>query len=329
MGQRSRPVESMEVAAPVAGGSSPVALKGRRLAVIVPIHNEAINIRPFYLRAQPALDGIPDVASWQIVFCDNGSSDESLDEVLRLRDADARVKVITLSKNFGYHSSLVAGLSSVDADLYAMIDVDCEDPPELLPTFHQAIVEGAELAYGIRSQRDEPRVVTVFRRAFYALNRRVADSEIIMWMAEFSMMTRQVRDAILVPHTTFPFIRAEMGYVGFARVGVPYRRARRERGASHYNLFTMTKFAVAGILSRTTFPLRLTAYAAFVLATAYPLIVWVMHYTMAEAAQLATVMSFYFLLVSIPCIGLYVARTYRNGIHRPVYIIDWHRTQLD
>lgn len=112
-------------------------MRDGHLAVIVPVHNEAINIRPFFDRARTALDGIQGLAGWQIVFCNNGSDDESLDEVLRLRDADARVKVITLSKNFGYHAALLAGLSTVDADLHAMIDVDCEDPPESLSTFHR------------------------------------------------------------------------------------------------------------------------------------------------------------------------------------------------
>ena len=301
----------------------------RRLAVIVPIHNEVPNILPFYTRARAALEGIGGLTSWNLVFCNNGSDDESLEEVLRLRTADSRVKVVTLSKNFGYHSALLAGLSIVDTDLYAMIDVDCEDPPELLSTFFTKLLEGAELVYGIRSQRDEPRWITKLREAFYALNRRVADSEVVMWMAEFSMMTRQVRDAILVARTTYPFIRAEMGYVGFTRVGVSYRRAKRERGTSHYNLFRMTRFAVAGILSSTTFPLRVTLYLALLVAGAYPVSVWLFGLSPEAAASLASILSLYFLLVTVPFLALYLARTYKNGIHRPLFIVDWHHTHLD
>ncbi len=301
----------------------------RRLTVIVPIHNEVANIQPFYARAKAALDGMAGLASWDLVFCNNGSDDESLEHVLRLRDADPRVKVITLSKNFGYHSALIAGLSSIESDLYAMIDIDCEDPPELLPVLFAKLLEGAELAYGIRSTRDEPRWITKLRETFYALNRGVADSEIVMWMAEFSMMTRQVRDAILAPRTTYPFIRAEMGYVGFTRIGVPYLRAKRERGTSHYNLFRMTRFAVAGILSSSTFPLRLTLYLAFGVAAGYPLAVLVLGLSPEAAARLASVLSLYFLLVTIPFLALYLARTYKNGINRPLFIIDWHRTHLN
>jgi len=301
----------------------------RHLAVIVPIHNEAGNIGPFYARAKAALESILGLGSWQIVFCNNGSEDDSLSEVLSLHEMDPRVKVITLSKNFGYHGALVAGLSTVEADLYMIIDVDCEDPPELLPTFYQHVLGGAELVYGIRSRRDEPALITYLRKLFYALNRKVADSEIVMWMGEFSMMTRQVRDAILLPRTTFPFLRAEMGYVGFKRVGVPYLRAKRERGISHYSLLSMTKFAIGGMLSSTTFPLRLIFYCAYVVGIGYLLIVWLMNLSIDRATMLASILSLYFLLVSVPFIALYLARTYRNGIYRPIFIIDRHRTYLE
>lgn len=301
----------------------------RHLAVIVPVYNEAANIRPFYARARASLDSIRELGSWQLVFCNNGSEDDSLSEILSLHETDPRVKVITLSKNFGYHGALIAGLSSIETDLYAMIDVDCEDPPELLPTFYAQVLEGAELVYGIRSQRQESPLITLFRKWFYALNRRVADSEIVMWMAEFAMMTRQVRDVILLPRTTYPFLRAEMGYVGFKRVGVPYFRAKRKLGASHYNLLRMTKFAVAGILSSTTFPLRLVLYCACVAGVGYPVAVWLLGLSADGAARLASVLSLYFLLVTIPFVALYLARTYKNGIYRPVFIIDWHRTHLE
>jgi len=300
----------------------------RHLAVIVPIHNEALNIRPFYARAKVSFDSIPELASWQIVFCNNGSDDDSLSEVLSLHEDDPRVKLITLSKNFGYHGALIAGLSTIQADLYVVIDVDCEDPPELVPTFYRHVLEGAELVYGIRSQRDEPKLISYLRKLFYSLNRKVADSEIVMWMGEFSMMTRQVRDAILVPRTTFPFLRAEMGYVGFKRVGVPYLRAKRERGVSHYNLLSMARFAIGGILSSTTFPLRLIFYSACVAGIGYPLIVWLMNLSVERATMVAGILSLYFLLVSVPFIALYLARTYRNGIYRPLFIIDRHRTYL-
>lgn len=301
---------------------------GGHLVVVVPIWNEAANIQPFYARARATLDGIRALEGWSLVFCNNGSDDDSLDQVMALQRLDPRVKAITLSRNFGYQAALLAGLCSIEADRYAMIDVDCEDPPELLSVFFDELTKGADIAYGIRSQRDESPFILYCRKLFYLLNRRVADSDIVMWMAEFSMVTRQVRDAIVLPHTTYPFLRAEIGYVGFKRVGIPYFRAKRARGTSHYNFPGMAKFGVAGILAGTTFPLRFCFYLACAIGLTYPAAVWLFGLSMESAVQIANILALYFLLITIPFIALYLGRAYKNGVARPVFVIDKNRTFL-
>jgi dolichol-phosphate mannosyltransferase len=246
----------------------------------------------------------------------------------KLRDCDPRVKIITLSRDFGYHAALLAGLSSVESDYYAIVDVDCEDPPELLVDFYNAIRAGAQVAYGIRSNRQEPAIITFGRKLFYIANRRVADSEIVMWMGEFSMFTRQVRDAVLVPKTTYVSLRAEMGYVGFSRVGVPYKRAPRKYGQTHYNVWRMTMYAIGSILSGTTFPLRFVLYLAGFVGVAFPLTVLAGRLSAVRAAVLAAFVSLYFLVISVPLVSLYLARVYKNIVHRPVFIIDHTRSYL-
>src|SRR5437660_10112487 len=99
-------------------------------------------------------------------------------------------------------------------------------------------------------------VVTFFRRLFYYLNKGIADSDIVLWMAEFAMISRQVRDAIVAPHTTYVFLRAELGYVGFVRVGVPYVRGVRTSGKSHYNFCNIILFAYPHVILRSTLPQR-------------------------------------------------------------------------
>jgi glycosyltransferase involved in cell wall biosynthesis len=239
-----------------------------------------------------------------------------------------RRKVISLSRNFGYHAVLLAGLTLVAADLYAMIDVDCEDPPELLNEFAAAIDGGADVAYGIRSNRVESAPVTFFRRIFYYVNRGIADSDIVVWMSEFSMITRQVRDAIIAPHTTYIFLRAELGYAGFVRVGVPYVRGVRGWGTTHYNFWRMTRFAVAAFLASSTFPLRFILYLALVAGLLFPLVALLLGLGPAGIGSLASVATFYFALVALSTISLYLARTYKNGVARPVFIVDKNRTYL-
>jgi len=297
------------------------------LAIIVPVHNELGNIAPFYERTSAVLESLPAI-SWKMVFVNDGSDDGSLERICELRTKDERVKVISLSRDFGYHAVLLAGLSLVSADRYAMIDVDCEDPPELLRDFHAALEGGADVAYGIRSNRVEPAIVTFFRRVFYYLNKGIADSDIVLWMAEFAMITRQVRDAIIAPQTTYVFLRAEIGYVGFVRVGVPYVRGVRTSGKSHYNFLNMTRFAVAGFLASSTFPLRLILYLAVVVGFLFPLVAIVAGLGAAGIASLASVATFYFALIALSTIALYLARAYKNGVARPVFVVDKNRTYL-
>jgi dolichol-phosphate mannosyltransferase len=293
----------------------------------VPSYNESQNVPYFYGRAKQALETLHGL-DWNLIFINNSSHDDTLDQITTLRSADPRVKVITLSRNFGYHAALVAGLTAVEGDCYAIVDVDCEDPPELLVDFYRAIVAGAQIAYGDRSQRDEPAHITFGRKLFYLANRWVADSEIVMWMGEFSMFTRQVRDAILAPRTTFISVRAEMGYVGFKRIGIPYRRAKRKYGETHYNLWRMTTYAVLSILSGTTFPLRLVLYIAAIIGLGFPVVVWAMRLTAGGVLVAAALAGLYFLVLSIPLISLYLARIYKNIVHRPVFVIDQTRTHL-
>ncbi len=296
------------------------------LAVIVPCHNETANVEPFYEAAKKTLDALP--LDWSILFVNDASTDDTLDKILALREKDPRVKVATLSRNFGYHAALVAGLSNADADLYAIVDVDGEDPPEMLAKFHAEIAKGAQTVYGIRSERPEPAHIVFFRWLFYWINRKIADGPIRLWMAEFSMFSRRVRDYILANRTTFPFLRAEMAYVGLRMVGVPYARQPRLRGVSHYNFWSMSKFALAGFLASSTFPLRISVYLSAALAAAYVATLAALRADVLEAGALAAVFGFFFLLLTVPMLSLYLARTYKNVTSRPVFFLDLERSRL-
>ena len=298
----------------------------KRLAVVVPCHNETDNVEPFYETARKTLEALP--LDWSLVFVNDASTDDTLDKILALRAKDPRVKVATLSRNFGYHAALVAGLSNADADLYAIVDVDGEDPPELLAKFHAEIEKGAQTVYGIRSERPEPAHIVFFRWLFYWINRKIADGPIRLWMAEFSMFSRPVRDAILANKTTFPFLRAELAYVGLGMVGVPYARLARLRGTSHYNFMSMSKFAVAGFLASSTFPLRAVLYLSAAFAALYAILIPALGLSLIEAGALAAIMGFIFLLAAAPIVALYLARTYKNVTGRPVFFLDPARSRL-
>lgn len=298
-----------------------------RLTVIVPCYNEEDGVVPFYERAKPALESLG--LDWELLFVNDGSTDGSLDKILGLRKNDPRIKVLTLSRNFGYHAGLIAGLSSRDSSLYAIVDVDCEDPPELLPKFLKEIRSGAQIAYGNRSKRDEPAWVVFFRWLFYIINRRIADSPIQVWMGEFTMFRREVRDATLKNRTTAPFLRAELGHVGFKKAGVAYYRETRRYGRTHYNLPSMVRFAMTGFLSSSTFPLRGTLYFSAALVAGYVAAVACLRPSLVEAAALSAIFTFALAAWSFPVTALYLARTYKDVSGRPVFYADPARSHLD
>ena len=298
----------------------------KTLAVVVPSFNESESVGPFYDAAKVVLDRLP--VDWSLIFVNDASTDDTLDKILALRVIDPRVRVATLSRNFGYHAALIAGLSNADSDLYAIVDVDGEDPPEMLEKFHAELEKGAQTAYGIRSDRPEAAYLIFFRWLFYWINERIADGPTRLWMAEFSMFTRAVRDAVLANKTTFPFLRAELSYVGLRMEGVPYTRRARRYGRTHYNFFRMALFAVGGFLASSTFPLRLAFYSAAVFGLVYALLWPALGLSLVEAGALASVMGFLYVLLTVPMLALYLARTYKNVTGRPVYFLDQERSRL-
>lgn len=298
-----------------------------KLTIISPLYNDSACI-PIYLgRLRVAMKRLEKYCDWQLLFVNDASRDHSYDVALAEMQRDPRIRLISFSRNFGYQSAVLAGLTEVESDIYTIIDVDCEDPPELLETFFKKIREGYQLVYGIRSQRLEPSLIVWLRKQFYNLNKLLADSNVLMWMSEFSMFTREVRESVLKPRTTFPFLRTELAYAGFKRIGMNYIRQKRVAGASHFNILGMTKFAVAGILAGTTFPLR----AIFYLSIAFGVLFFggsFAFHGIIEVGAFAALLSFVYMISTIPFLGLYLARTYKNVVNRPNYIIDPVRSFL-
>ena len=151
--------------------------------------------------------------------------------------------------------------------------------------YHSIKHEEIEIAYGIRSNREEPSWVVFFRKIFYLINRIIADNEIVMWMAEFSMFTHNVKLVTLLPRNTYLFLRNEIAYAGLKRKGFDYFRAKRKFGKTHYNLIRMTMFAIAGFLTSSTFPLRMIFYLGGFIGIILPLM-WILPTTNTHSGDL-------------------------------------------
>lgn len=293
------------------------------LTILCPVYNEEAVIPLFFERIRPVLAKLSERFCVDLVFLNNASTDRTLEEIQKIRQSWPSTYVITTSRNVGYHASLECGLRNSRGDLLVFIDVDCEDPPEMILEFAAKYEQGFDIVYGERVDREEPAPLKAARKFFYRLLHAVADDEIILDMAEFSMFSSEVRDAIIEDASSFPFLRASIGRVGFRRAAIPFKRRRRIAGRTHYNLFSMSVFAIGGILSASTLFLRLPIFLLPVCLLAIAILGVAYILTHSAYLALAAILIFAgYVCGTLAFTALYVARTYKNGLHRPTAFVD-------
>jgi glycosyltransferase involved in cell wall biosynthesis len=306
------------------------------VTVVCPVFNEERTVPLFYERFAKAIAEISTKVDFQLLFVNNRSKDGTLDVVRSLAAKDPRIAYITLSRNYGYQASITAGMRHAQGDAIINIDVDCEDPPEMLPGFIERWLSGTDVVYGIRDKRPEFFLMHLARKVFYRVTRRVADHEIVLDMAEFFLVDKRVREVALASRSTFPFVRGQVGYVGFRREGIPYTRQRRIIGESHYNVFSAFRFGMAGILSSSTLPLRLLAYVGAVmlpLDVAAAVVVLVLGDRWGFDLRARVIFAFSaihagWLVMAAGFIGIYLARVYKDVIGLPLYVVDTHLSRI-
>lgn len=302
----------------------------RKLVTIVcPVFNEEKAVPLFYRRLVKSLAEVEDKVRFEILFVNNRSTDSTEAEVLALREGDPRVQLLTLSRNYGYQASISAGMRHASGDASVNIDVDCEDPPELIPRLVQCWLDGADIAYGIRARREEFVLMHLARKLFYRLTKRVSDHEIVLDMAEFFLIDAKVKQHVLATRSTFPFVRGQVGYVGFRRQGIAYKREKRIIGETHYNLISAIRFGIAGILSSSTLPLRVLAYVGFVLfavdllvAPGFLLMPSIPIDELMRWFAAGVAMHLGWLVFAAGVLGIYLARVYKDTIALPLYVAD-------
>jgi glycosyltransferase involved in cell wall biosynthesis len=300
------------------------------ISILCPVFNEEPTVPLFYERLNAALAPLADRYDFEILFSDNRSTDHTVERVLELRAKDPRVQLLSLSRNFGYQHSIVAALRQAAGAAMCVIDADCEDPPEMIATFIGHWDEGYDVVYGVRDRRAEPFALTWLRKIFYRVNKQIADSDILLDMAEFCLISSHVRDAVVANHSTFPFVRAEIAHFGFRRLGIRYNRQRRIAGRSHYSLYGMWRFAVAGILSSTTVPLRIPLYLLPPLVIVNVVGFWArVTGRWPWGFELSVLADLLYLAFGFAFLSLYTARNYRNVVGRPVAVVDWRRSALN
>jgi len=300
------------------------------LSIICPVYNEQDNIKMFYERIQKVKEPLNDRYEFEIIFTNNRSTDNSYNIICDLHRLDKCVQLLTFSRNFGYQASILGGLLYASGDASVVIDVDCEDPPELIWQFIKKWEEGYDVVYGIRKKRQESEVIQWMRNLFYWILHRFGDYEVVMNMAEFSLITRNVRREILNNKSTFPFLRTEIGYSGFRRIGIDYVRQSRRHGKTHYNFLGMAAFAIGGILSSSTFFLRLSAFIGMFLLPANLILLFLdLTEKYSKAFEILVTLDLIYLVFFMAVLSIYSARIYKDGVQRPIFIVDWKYSFLE
>ena len=224
------------------------------LSVVVPCCDEEAVIGETHRRLVATQEAVPEL-DFELVYVDDGSRDTTLNLLHELQRADARVRVLALSRNFGHEIAIIAGLKCAAGDAAALIDADLQDPPEVIPEMLERWRRGADVAYGLRTEREgETRFKRWAASVFYRLLNRLVDIPIPLDTGDFRLMDRKVVDAVLAMPERDRFVRGMVPWTGFRQEPVPYRCAARAAGETKYPFGKMLRLAIDGILSFSLAP---------------------------------------------------------------------------
>lgn len=298
--------------------------------LIVPCYNEGEMIDIFYDTTSAIVSEISGY-TFNFIFIDDGSRDDTLKKVKNLASKHSNVKYIAFSRNFGKEAGMYAGLKASTGDRVAVIDADLQHPPELIKDMLYAIdEEGYDSCSARRVSREgEPKIRSAFSRLFYKLINKMSEVEIIDGAVDFRMMTRQMVDAILDLPEVQRFSKGIFCWVGFNTKWIEFKNVERVAGETSWSFWGLFRYAIDGITAFTTFPLRIaTIVGSVVSASAFIYLIVELIKTLVWGSAVggypSTIIILLFIggiiIMSLGIIGEYLARLYMETKNRPIFI---------
>ena len=312
-----------------AASLTPRSRVGKQLSIVAPMHDEAEVLGAFFERIDAATSALG--VEVEIICVDDGSRDATL-AALAVRSArDPKVKVIALARNFGKEAALTAGIEAASGDMVAPIDADLQDPPELIAEFVKLWEEGYDVVYGARSDRSSDTALKRgSARLFYNIFNSVSDLAIPESAGDYRLMDREVVEALKLLPERNRFMKGLFAWVGFRQIGVPYVRPTRAAGASSMGYLRLLHFAIDGITSFSTAPLRVwtvLGLAAAAGAIGYAVFLVIRTLIVGRDApgyaslMVVVLLGFAVQMIAFGVLGEYVGRLYQEVKGRPIYIV--------
>ncbi|HUG45302.1 MAG TPA: glycosyltransferase family 2 protein [Sphingomicrobium sp.] len=305
-------------------------MTGVEISVVIPVKDEEASIDSCIDRLKPVLETIAG-AAFEILFVDDGSSDSTLERIRRQNSADPRVRAVSLSRNFGKEAALSAGLDFARGQAVVPLDVDLQDPPEVLPEMVARWRDGFEIVYGVRSDRRAdslPKRLTA--DLYYRAHNLLSEDKIPEHAGDFRLLDRKVVDVIRSMPERNRFMKGLFAWAGFKQASVSYTRDARSVGSSKFRYRRLWSFALDGITSASTIPLRVWSYigaSVAILALAYAVLIVIrtLMFGIAVPGYASLMVAVLFLgglqLLSLGILGEYVGRIFTETKQRPVYVV--------
>ncbi|ESJ05500.1 bactoprenol glucosyl transferase [Cupriavidus sp. HPC(L)] len=300
------------------------------MSLVVPFFNEEEAIPEFFSRVIPCLEAIDNI-EFEIVCINDGSTDRTLECLISAADTDERVRVIDLSRNFGKEAAMSAGLAEAQGDIVVPFDADLQDPPEIIGQLVAKWREGYDVVLARRVDRTTDTFLKRFSASnFYRLHNKLADVKIPDNVGDFRLMTREVTDAVNSLPESRRFMKGLFAWVGFRTAVIPYSRDRRVAGTTKFSGWKLWNFALEGITSFSSLPLRIWTYfgllvsALSFLYAAYLVIRTLVHGIDVPGYASIFVSILFFSgiqLIGIGILGEYIGRIYMESKRRPLYLI--------
>lgn len=298
------------------------------ISLVIPVFNEEGNIEPLLDRLIPVVS----LYHYEIIFVDDGSTDKTKQEILKKIKTNKNIKLISFFRNFGHQMALFAGYNEATGEAIISLDADLQDPPEIIEKMVDRWIKGAKIVYAKRKEREGESFFKTFTASlFYRLINFLSDVPIPEDVGDFRLIDKEVLDYLKKLKEKPNFLRGLVAWAGFPTSYVYFKREKRFLGKTHYGLFKMINFALDGIVSFSTKPLRVAVYFGFFSALlgffmiVYEFIKKIFYPSSFVVGWIGLFIAIMFLggiqLITIGIIGEYIGKIYQEVKKRPNYLI--------